>query len=343
MKTIPPPCPEPETGRKYWRSLEHLADQPQVKQWIEQEFPAGASLAPEGESRRDWMKIMSASFLLAGLGGMAAGCRRPQEELLPFGKQPEDYLHGGWKFFASAHPNRDAATPILAKWQDGRPIKIEANPLVPGAAGTDAQVQAAILNLYDPDRAMRHTYNGNDVSVAKVVDALNELSKQFAANSGEGLFILAERSSSPTRARLQRMMGEKLGRSRWVTYEPVDLARNREAAALAYGPGVQPVYRLDAAKRILSLDADLFGAEQGSTGLSRGFAKNRQPGADMNRLYVVESLMSITGGQADHRLRVKPSEVIAVAAQVASNIITSGPLANVPGGPEQLPIRFVME
>jgi len=326
MKTIPPPCPEPENGRKYWRSLEHLEEQPQVRDWIEREFSAGASLAPDGESRRDWMKIMSASFLLAGMGGMATGCRRPEEELLPFGKQPEDYVHGAWKFFATAHPNRDAATPVIAKWHDGRPTKLEANTLVPGTVGTDAQVQAAILNLYDPDRAIRHTANGSDVEAAKALDALAGLSKKFAGNSGEGLFILAERSSSPTRDRLQRTIAEKFGRSRWVNYEPVDFAGSRQAGALAYGAGVKPVVRLEAAKRILSLDADLFGAEQGSSGLTRGFSKNRQPGDEMNRLYVVESLLSITGGQADHRLRVKPSEVVAVAAQVASFLVTSGPL-----------------
>ena len=327
MKTIPPPCPEPETGRKYWRSLEHLQDRPEVREWIEKEFAAGASVAPDGESRREWMKIMSASFLLAGLGGMATGCRRPEETLLPFGKQPEGYLHGGWKFYATSCPNRDAATPILAKWQDGRPTKLEANPLVPGNLGTNAQVQAAILNLYDPDRATRHTSSGSDVDSAKALDALAALAKKFSGNSGAGLFVLAEHSSSPTRDRLQRALTEKFSAAHWVSYEPVDLSVSREAAAIAYGPGVQPVVRLENAKRILSFDADLFGAEQGASGHTRGYSKHRQPGDDMNRLYVVESLMSITGGQADHRLRVKPSEVVAVAAQVASVLVTSGPLA----------------
>ena len=71
MKIIPPSCPEPESGPKYWRSLDQLADRPEFRRWLDQEFPAGASIAPEGESRREWMKLMSASFLLAGLGGFA--------------------------------------------------------------------------------------------------------------------------------------------------------------------------------------------------------------------------------------------------------------------------------
>ncbi|MBN8247516.1 MAG: TAT-variant-translocated molybdopterin oxidoreductase [Verrucomicrobia bacterium] len=326
MKTIPPICPEPETGRKYWRSLEQLNDQPEFREWLEREFPEGASAAPEGESRRDWMKLMSASFLLAGMGGLATGCRRPEEELLPFGKQPEGYLHGGWKYFATAMPSRGSATPVLAKWTDGRPTKLEPNSLAPGSAGTDAQVQAAILNLYDPDRAIRHTFQGNDVDAAKVADMLSGLSQKFGGNAGEGLWILSERSSSPTRARLQTALSEKYGRSRWVNYEPVDFHVHRTAASVIFGAEVQPRYRLDQAKRILSLDANLFGAEADAGGMTRGFAAGRKPGEGMNRLYVVESLMTTTGGQADHRLRVKPSEVVRVAAQVAAQLVTGGTL-----------------
>ena len=131
MKTIPPICNEPETGPKYWRSLEQLADQPDFRQWMEREFPAGASIAPDGESRRDWMKLMSASFLLAGLGGMATGCRRPEEELTPFAKQPEGYVYGKAQHFATSMPLRGSAVALTVKSSDGRPTKIEGNALVP--------------------------------------------------------------------------------------------------------------------------------------------------------------------------------------------------------------------
>jgi len=327
MKTIPPPCPEPETGPKYWRSLAQLHDSPEVRQWVEQEFPAGASLAPEGETRRDWMKLMSASFLLAGLG-FSTGCRRPEEHFLPFGKQPEGYVHGGWQYYATAFPAHGTAVPVLAKSTDGRPIKLEPNDKHPAAAGTDAFVQAAILDLYDPDRAHRHTLNGNDAKPEAVRDALAALARKFAANTGEGLYILAERSSSPTRARLQAEIADKLSRARWVNYEPVDFQTARTTASAAFAADVQPFYKLDGARRILSLDADFIGTEQESAALSRAFAKGRKPGDDMNRLYVVESLMTLTGGQADHRLRVKPSDVLKVAAQVGTFLVTDGALGD---------------
>src|SRR5438445_11203246 len=100
MKTIPPACPEPEFGRKYWRSLDHLAETPEFKQWVEREFPAGASEWTDPVSRRHFVKIMSASFMLAGLGGAATGCRRPEEKILPFSKMPENYIHGVAQYYA---------------------------------------------------------------------------------------------------------------------------------------------------------------------------------------------------------------------------------------------------
>ena len=326
MKTIPPVCSEPETGPKYWRSLDQLAERPEFRQWLDREFPSGASIAPEGETRRDWMKLMSASFLLAGLGGVAAGCRRPEEVLTPFAKQPENYIHGGWQYFATSMPTRGTAVSLAVKSSDGRPTKVEPNDLHPDAAGTDLLVQGSILNLYDPDRAHRHAVSGADVKVEKVRDALADLARKFAASGGEGLQFLSERSSSPTRARLQARLAEKLPRARWTSYEPVDFDIHRNAAGVAFGADLRPYYQLAGARRILSLDADLFGAEQDANRLMRGFARGRKASDAMNRLYVVESLFTLTGGQADHRLRVKPTDVLRVAAHVASFIVTGGEL-----------------
>ena len=322
MKTIPPVCTEPETGPKYWRSLDHLADRPEFRQWVEREFPAGASIAPEGESRREWMKLMSASFLLAGVGGMAAGCRRPETHLLPFAKQPENYTHGGWQYFATSMPARAGAVPLIVKSSDGRPTKIEGNPLHPDSNGaTDLYAQAVLLNLYDPDRSARHSLNGNDVKVEKVRDALAALAKKFGSSGGEGLVILADRNTSPSRAALQAKWSAKLPKAKWFSYEPVDFDIHREAASLAFGADVTPHLHLEKAKRILSLDSDFIGAEADAAHHIRGYARGRKPGDDMNRLYVVESLFSLTGGQADHRLRVRPSDVVRVAAQIASFIL----------------------
>ena len=145
----------PANGRRYWRSLDELADTPEFKEWMHREFPQGASEL-DGQNRRHFLKIMAASFAFAGVATLGGGCRRPEEKLEPFGQQPADYVYGEPQYFATAMPTRTGAIPLVVKSYEGRPVKIEGNALFPGGnGGTDRYAQASILDLYDPDRA-RH-------------------------------------------------------------------------------------------------------------------------------------------------------------------------------------------
>jgi molybdopterin-containing oxidoreductase family iron-sulfur binding subunit len=321
MKTIPPPCPEPEIGPKYWRSLEQLAGTPEFRRWAEREFPAGAGEWNDPVSRRHFVKIMSASFLLAGLG--ATGCRRPVEKIYPFARMPQDYAHGVAQYFATALPTRRAAIPLVVKSNEGRPTKIEGNPDHPDSnGGTDHLAQASILSLYDPDRAMRCARNGSEESRLAALDHLTALSKSLG--DGSGLAFLLEQSSSPSRARLQQAIAEKFPKARWHVYEAVDLDLPRQAASLAYGAAVAPFFKLDEADVILSVDCDFIGSEEDAPNHIRRFAKGRHlsgPSDTMSRLYTVESLFTLTGANSDHRLRVAPSRVVPVLARLATNIL----------------------
>ncbi len=336
MKTIPPVCPEPE-GQKYWRSLDDLAATPEFQQMVEREFPQGASELSDPVTRRNFMKLMSASVLLAGVG--LTGCRRPEEKILPFSKQPQGYTHGVPEYFASARPTRRGAVPVLVKSSDGRPTKIEGNadhPAYQGAAnpeeassqfkhgGTDLLTQASVLNLYDPDRAMRIAKDGKEVSQAAAFDFLAEISRNSLENEGDGICFLLDHSSSPSRQRLQRLISEKYKQVRWFSYEPVDLTVSDQAASgFFYRENLKVEYHLEKAERILSLDCDFIGAEQESFRLIKGFSKGRRlekPEDRMNRLYVVEGLFTLTGANADHRLRVATSQIIAIAARVAAEV-----------------------
>lgn len=323
MKTIPPPCPEPESGQKYWRSLDQLADTPEFHQWLEREFPAGASEIADPVTRRSFVKLMSASFLLGGMGFIGTGCRRPEEKILPFGKMPEGYIHGVPQYFATSMPTRGGAIPLLVKSHENRPTKIEGNPEHPDSNGaTDTFAQAALLGLYDPDRAQRYTLagttGGETVPKAKAVDTLADFARQMAATRGAKVAFVMEASSSPSRQRLINLLQlTKLQDAKWAVYEPVDLSANRRVT------GSAPYYKLDAAKVILSLDCDFAGSEADTHRLIRGYAKGRrtEKATDaMNRLYAVEGLMTLTGMNADHRLRVPTSQVVAVAAQIAAKI-----------------------
>ena len=323
MKTIPPPSPEPETGAKYWRSLDQMAETPEFRQWVEREFPSGASEFTDPVSRRYFVKIMSASFLLAGLG--TTGCRRPEERILPFSKMPEDYIHGMPQFYATSMPSRGGAVPVVVKSHEGRPTKVEGNREHPDSNGaTDTFTQASILNLYDPDRATRFAKNGQVASRESALSFLGNLGQQAEATRGNGLAFLAERGVSPSRDRIQNLLRKKLPNARWYDYEPVDFDIHRQAASTVFGRSVTPYVRLDQASVIVSLDCDFIGSEENTHVKIRQFAKGRrteQPSDSMNRLYSVEGLLTLTGANADHRLRVPTSAVLSVAARLALEVL----------------------
>jgi molybdopterin-containing oxidoreductase family iron-sulfur binding subunit len=318
MKRIPPPCPEPEVGPKYWRSLDQLADTPEFRQWLEREFPAGASEMTNAVDRRHFVKIMSASFLLAGLG--LTGCRRPEEQLLPFSKMPEGYIHGKASFFATARPTRGTAVPVVAKSYDGRPIKLEGNPEHPlRVRGTDAFTQASILDLYDPDRVMAPSAS----TTVETQTFLDQLGRRFAAGQGAGLAFVFERSSSPTRDRVMSLLADRMPQALWCVHEPVDFFIHNEAASLIAGQPVVPSWKLDNARRILTLDCDFLGDEEDSFRYIGSFARGRRINTaddEMSRLYSVEPLMTVTGANADHRFRLPGSQVLPFAAKLALEV-----------------------
>ena len=312
----------PVTGRRYWRSLDELADTPEFKEWLHREFPQGASELEDGSSRRHFLKIMSASFALAGVAVMGSGCRRPEEKLVPYGQQPENYTFGTAEYFATAMPTRTGAVPLVAKSYEGRPIKVEGNALFPnGNGGTDRFAQASVLDLYDVDRARRFTSAGNKVARADALAFLDTLAQKFAANQGEGLALLAESSTSPSRARLQKIIAGKYPKAQWFTYDAVDSGIHQRAATQAFGQPVKPVFNFDQAAIIVSLDADFLGGEDDLHNHIRKFAASRKPGPNMNRLYAVESLFTLTGAGADHRLRVAAGAVAGIASGILNLLV----------------------
>src|ERR1039457_606028 len=307
----------PANGRRYWRSLDELADTPEFKDWLHREFPANASELEDGQSRRQFVKLMAASFALAGVAVLGSGCRRPEEKLEPFGQQPENYTFGEAQYYATAMPTRTGAIPLVVKSYEGRPVKIEGNALFPGGnGGTDRYAQASILDLYDPDRARHFKHDGKIVSREEALKFLDELSQKFSANQGEGLAFLAESSTSPSRARLQKIIAQKFPKSQWFTYDAIDSGIHQRAATQAFGQSVKPVFHFDKAKVILSLDCDFLGGEDGAHEHIQKFAAGRKAEQGMNRLYAVESLFTLTGANADHRLRVAANSIGAIAETI---------------------------
>ena len=312
------------SGPRYWKSLDDLAETPAFRDWVEREFPSGASEL-DGVNRRQFMRVMAASFGLAGLG--MSGCRRPEHVILPYNEQPENVIPGVPVYFSSSMPGARENIPLIVETYSGRPTKVEGNPSYTAfGGGTSIQAQASVLDLYDPDRVTRSRRDGASVTPAKVRDTLADLRSKHAEDGGAGLVVLAEPSTSPSREGLVRRFREAFPEAVWAEYSPVPAGNAEAAAQTLYGKPLRPLPRFDKAKRILSLDADFLSGEGGALGKARAFSRTRKVAdtseADqMSRLYSVESTLSSTGSMADHRLRLPTGQMGAFAAKLAARVL----------------------
>ncbi len=313
-----------KTGPQYWRSLDEWADTPEFQEWVEKEFPSGAE-DMNGVNRRHFIKIMASSFALAGAG--LTGCRRPEQKILPYSRQPERVIPGIPVYYATSQPGSFENLPLIVETHQNRPTKIEGNPYVaPYNGGTDHFTQASILDLYDPDRATRSSRGTQPLTSAQVEDRLAELYNKHEPTGGQGLAILAEPSTSPTRARLHKELENIFPRMVWAEHTAVDQSNPDKAATQLYDSPVRPQYRIEKAKRILSLDADFLYSEPGHVAHARKFARTRKVHStdqadQMSRLYSVESTLSLTGSMADHRLRQATTLIPAFTAHLVAEAL----------------------
>lgn len=289
----------------YWRSLAELADSPEFRAQLEPQFqeagqPFLSTEAAGDVDRRRWLQLIAASAALAS----AAGCRWEREEIVPLAKRPDRRVPGETYRVATTMELAGDPIGLLVTCVDGRPIKIEGNPLHPqSGGGTHVFAQAATLELYDPDRSrdpVERTDQGDEVRDWDRVRAmLRARFDELRAAEGEGLVIVSGASASPTLAFLRGELRKVMPRMRWLQHEPL-------------GPWAQAVarYDLDQADVIVCISADVFGVSRDSVRLTRQFAARRDPAANtMNRLYAVESGLTVTGAAADHRVAIPPSEI----------------------------------
>lgn len=321
----PEPTAREQAAPKYWRSPGELAKTPEFQEWLDKEFPEGATEANETD-RRTFMKLMGASAGLAGIG--LAGCRMPERHILPYSKQPELMVQGVPMYYASSFPGSVENIPLVVETNDARPTKVEGNPSDPGYGGaTDSYAQASVLDLYDPDRLQKSIAGGKPVDQAKVRTMLASLKGDLDKTKGKGFVFLAQGSTSPTRQRLVASLKKQYPEVVWAEYEPVDTSASIRALSKVVGKPVRPFYQLDKAHRVLALDSDFLATEPGHIHYSKGFGKARavkdsKDVDQMNRLYAVESNFSLTGGMADHRLRASTAHVPAVTALVAAELFS---------------------
>ena len=326
-------------GRLYWRSLGELADTAQFREYLHREFPEQASEWNDPKGRRQFLKLMSASLALAGV---SACTKQPNEKIIPYVRQPEDLVPGRPLFFATAIPVAGVAAPVLVESHEGHPTKVEGNPQHPASLGsTDIFAQAAILNLYDPDRAKTVLFRGDVRGWGEFLTAIKNVQADQKGKGGAGLRFLTETITSPCAADQIRQIQQAYPQAKWHQWDGIPRGANANTT--------DAIYHFDKADVVVSLDADFLSCGPASVRYSRDFAIRRRAGVDvehaeqaqpageqheapagMNRLYAIESTPTLTGAKADHRLSLRASEIQAAAQALSSG--SGGSFSNANAG-----------
>jgi MoCo/4Fe-4S cofactor protein with predicted Tat translocation signal len=311
---------------RYWRSFEELANTKEFQAFVEDEFPNRTPDWNDSASRRKFLTLMGASVALAG----ASACTvQPLESIVPYVQQPEEFVPGKPLFYATAMTGPGGiATGLLVESHLGRPTKIEGNPQHPASMGaTDTFMQASVLTLYDPDRSQTVLRNGYINTWGSFITAVTGARDIAGLRQGGGFRILTGTVTSPTlAAQLQEFLAA-FPEAKWHQYEPCGRHSAGAGSMAAFGRAVNTMYRFDRANAIVSLDADfLCAGTPGGLRYARDYADRRRaaaedPNAKPPRLYVAEGTPSITGGMAEHRFRMRTSDVEGFAAKLPDAIM----------------------
>ncbi|MEZ5786442.1 MAG: 4Fe-4S dicluster domain-containing protein [Xanthobacteraceae bacterium] len=278
--------------------------------------PLSGAMPPVAFTRRDALRLLAAQMAVT-----LAGCGKPDQEIVPYVRKPERVVPGEPLRFATSLPLTGYARGVLAISIDGRPIKIEGNPLHPASLGaTDVFAEAAVLSLYDPDRSRTVQHSGAIASCDMFLTALAAARERLRAHGGHGLRLLTGRITSPTLARQIDALLAHYPAAVWHAYDPADDA-GRAGAELAYGRPLAVLHDIDRARRVLVLDADPLGPGPDQIRSGHGFAAGRDPGADptgFSRWYALYATPTLTSAKTDSQLALPPHDIHNAAIAVAN-------------------------
>ncbi len=300
---------------KYWQALEELEQSPEVLEQAKKEFPSPINLeqsldntAEEAQgwesNRRNFLKTMGFGVTAATL---TACFEAPTRKAIPYINKPDVVTPGIPNWYASTTPE---GVPVLVKTREGRPIKLEGNPdsaLTGG--GLSALGQASVLDLYDIDRLRGPMKGGNPSSWDQIDKDIAGALDRIKTNGGQ-VRLLSQTLNSPSSKALIRSFMESLeGNAQHITYDPISSSAIADAHEEDFGVRHIPSYHFDKAKVIVGFSCDFLGTWGESVSQTYQYGKNRDPeGAFMSRHLQFESLLSLTGSNADLRFPLKPSE-----------------------------------
>ena len=332
------------SDKKYWQSFGERNNSDAFQKSTEDEFNEslplegldGKGLLDAKHPRRDFLKYLGFSTAAATL---AASCEMPVRHVVPYLNKPENTIPGVADYYATTYTNGGDVVPVVAKVRDGRPIKLEGNTLSSlTRGGTSARIQGSVLDLYDTAR-LRYPVQITDGKAQEVstFDAFDKLvSDALSAAAGAPLVLLTGTLTSPTTKQIITDFLAKYPGSRHVQYDADSYSGILLAAEATYGKRAIPSYRFDKAQVVVSLGADFLGTWLTPVEFARQYAIGRKvdgKNPTMSKHYQFESLLSLTGSNADDRFTHKPSETGAVALALLAEL---GGAATAPALPERL-------
>lgn len=322
----------PVEAPKFWRTLEERVETPEARQAAHDEFLPGAVPdsfddvhglpAGNGFSRRDFFGLVGAA---AAVAATVACDRKGQGTVVPYTKRPAEVTPGVANYYASATHEGRRVYPVLVKTREGRPIHITGNDEHPGVKGkTSPRTLADVLRLYDPDRLRAPKAGGRTIGWAEAEGQLQSALRS-AKLSGKAVLLVSGAVVSPSRKALLADLKAALPTLEHLAYEPASGDGAEEAAKASFGQPVDLQPKLDKAKVILSLGADFLSGEDPET-LAAWGAKRKLKHAkeEINRLWVLEGPLTLTGTNADQRVPVSPSRLAAVAFALAKELASKG-------------------
>jgi molybdopterin-containing oxidoreductase family iron-sulfur binding subunit len=315
--------PQVEHQNEYWMNLDHFNNDPEFWKQAETEFQSSPlrEEKEEGWARREFIKLMGASVAMA-----TAGCiRRPVQKIVPYVKQPEEVTLGQVNLYTGAASDGVEPIALLVRTREGRPLKIEGNPDFPlTLGGTSARIQASLMSLYDPERLTgprKNLFNEKRTNKDTVHVKWDQMDDQVTAQLKKGsVAVLTGAISSPSTRSIIKEFNQAFGGKHYA-WEPAGVGDVVEGQEASYNDAVMPHYHFDKTKMIVSVDADFLGTWGTPTANNRAFSKRRKDIANMTRLVMFDSGYSLTGANADIRVRIKPSQQLAVVLGLAHEIV----------------------
>ena len=296
---------------KYWMNLEQWREDETFQKLAQNEFITPPFM-PEDHpiERREFLKLMGASLALTSLGCL----RRPAEKIVPYVDRPRDVVPGTPNHYVSSYYDScGEGFGLIVQTRQGRPVKVEGHREHPSNyGGMSARSHAHLLGLYDPDRlktSKRNLFNKEKTNKETIRSYFDEMDPEIVSYLKKGkTAVLTDYFPSPFSWKIISDFCKAYScvHHVWDPYGLEDLARVHQQCF--QGPSLIPQYRLDKARLIVSVNCDFLGAFLAPASQSKSYSLSRKPNKDMSELVVFESLLSLTGTNADERHRIRPSE-----------------------------------